>query len=331
MSQTQWLNTMEHMIKQPTTNHMDMPMRAKRLIQELRQNGKISPDKPLIYWIVGPADSIAQVQHVLSEADKACVFVIAMGSSIVPGHSPSKAPAIHPELLGQSSALVETNNRLPFGPDSGFSPWPETNVKGDDAVFGNGKSVREYKAFVQDPHWAALLLAPSEPVCDSQPGAGGTSQALKKFKQSSSTGPVALMDMLRAWTSEAAEQCHGDNRFLLKCAPASEANGIAASGYSHLPAQCDIMSIMPWIYADNFGVETMYLDFTTEGVRGCAMQVNRPPDKKCINVATYYKPKGSSATRAEVTYEQGSLVRDRIVSAWMGVIETGGALEVDGW
>merc|ERR1719476_780018 len=118
-----------------------------------------------------------------------------------------------------------------------MSPWPETNVKGDDAITGDGIGVKQYKSMVQDPGWAAMLLATSEPVCDSQPGIGnGTISAWERFKSSKSPGAAAVMDMMYAWTAAAQQQCQGDNAALLKCAPAAEASGIAAHHYSYAPA-----------------------------------------------------------------------------------------------
>merc|ERR1719277_1264653 len=118
-----------------------------------------------------------------------------------------------------------------------MSPWPETNVKGDDAVFGNGTGVKQYKAMVQDPDWAAMLLSTSEPTCDSQPGIGNTTLAWDRFRTSRSPGATAIMDMMYAWTAAAQEQCSADSTEN-KCAPSAEASSIAAANYSYAPAQC---------------------------------------------------------------------------------------------
>merc|ERR1712137_194836 len=124
------------------------------------------------------------------------------------------------------------------------------------------------------------------------------------------------MGMMKAWTVAAEEQCQGDNASLMKCAPKDEAADIAASNFAYAPAQCDAMSIFPWVASTYFGVPSMYLDFETreDQVRGCASLVEKPPKKKCVNVATNYKPEGSDIPRDQVTYATGSGVRDYLIS-----------------
>ena len=58
--------------------------------------------------MIGPSNSAVLLRETLPEEFKHCVAVVAMGGSLVPGQ------------------------KLPFGPHAGFTPWPETNVKGDD-------------------------------------------------------------------------------------------------------------------------------------------------------------------------------------------------------
>lgn len=330
MSTAQWISRLDRLIEQPKTNDMSTARRAQRLIRKLRLAGEISPEEPLVYWLIGPADSISHVQQLLSAEDKACVLVVAMGGSIVGGYIRGNSVRGSTSQLsgGSSLGLAQANrNHLPFGPSSGMSPWAETNVKGGDAVFGNGDGVRRYNSMVQDPQWAGLLLSTSEPVCDSQPGVDGTSEAWERFKTSSSSRAQAMMDMMKAWTLAAVSQCQGDNAVKLKCAPKHEAVGIVEQNFSYAPAQCDLTSIMPLLFPDRFGIEPMYLDFTTDsgGVRGCALQVERPPDKSCINVVTFYKPKNSTSNldRTAETYDQGGDVRNGIIKLWLEDIELG--------
>merc|ERR1712014_363536 len=128
---------------------------------------------------------------------------------------------------------------------------------------------------------------------------------------------------MKAWTFAAEEQCQGVNAQLLKCAPKAEAAHIASSNFTFGPAQCDAMSIMPWFFSSLFGIESLYIDFETreEKVRGCASLVEKPPEKKCINVATFYKPQGSSFTREQVNYTIGSKVRDQLIGVMLTAID----------
>jgi len=69
----------------PETNNAAMPRAAVTLIRKLRRRGAISPEHRLASWLIGPADIEAKIQALLTAEEKACVFMVAMGGSIVDG------------------------------------------------------------------------------------------------------------------------------------------------------------------------------------------------------------------------------------------------------
>lgn len=301
-----WLREIEAMVTFGETATPQTAQEVARIVRSLRGSGTISPERPLVYWMLGPAQSLTRVMQELSAEDKACVYLVSMGGSLVPG------------------------SRLPFGPDVGFSPWAETNVKGDDFVpelAGGGQDVAAYTKAVQDPAWAGVLLSGSEPVCDAMPGAGDTRDAWARFRVSEAGTARVVMDMLEEWAESAINQCQdkfgeGSEAPPLKCAPLVEAVHLSSHDWDLAPTQCDLMSLMPFLHPQHFLIEPKYLRFESSNgesrdlVRGCTLQAPPPEGARCLSLATAYRsPDVPAETHDDVRSTDGMRSRDSLLNA----------------
>jgi len=266
MSAAAWRAQLADMISISETNSPETAQVVATLVADLRKKGIISSARPLVYYMIGPAESLGLVMDQLSIEDKKCMLLVAMGGSIVPGV------------------------KLFFGPTSGMSSWAETNTKGGDSFPDQpGKDVTMYNDALH-ADWAGVILGTSDAVCASQFGEGMTAPTWAAFKKSNTLRAKAMMNMMYA-SGEAAAACTSSS---IKCTPHDEAKGMLANNFSKSPAQCDAMSLMPFISPEHFLLEPKLLSLLSGSggsgeVRGCAVQDEPMDGRRCINVVTSYR------------------------------------------
>ena len=289
--------------KQRPEGHPHMANAVKRVVREAAGRGYGTRAAPVVYWLIGPAESIGHVRASLSPDELSRLLLLAVGGSIVPG------------------------NRLFIGAAGGFTPWAETNVKGADHT-GAGEDVANYNAMMH-AEWAGVILAHSEPACDSR----FQGPVWESLMGSERPGGALLSEMLTAWYRTAEADCDGCRSTDFRCAPCTEALELGSHGFRESPAQCDLKSLMVFMHPSRFHVEDKRLRFETNlsvgghaRVRGCTIECTESGDDacgtRCARVAVSYKARRASHDgHADVLAADGFESRDALLLGMMRVFE----------
>jgi len=295
-----WLTCLAALVALPNAQHD--PAGDPGLVESVK--AVIAHEDGTTYWSIGPSQSLSVVVPGLDPSEISGVRLISMVGSIVPGV------------------------QLPFGNQSGFSPWAETNAKGSDAAPGGaGKDAAAWNMIVHS-RWKSVLLSPTEPVIHLR----FRGPAYATFLNGSSPAGSVMKALQEEWVKSSKEQC-GNGETAEKCAPYMEALQLEENGYMPSPGQADVTSIMPWMSTDDFLVEAKSTRFEDASknewgdvVRGCQLQCT--PDEECgdtcVSIATSFKaPDGSPETAFDVSNAEAEEGMLNVMNDILDVLSSG--------